>query len=125
MEKILLDNDKITIKLEGGIVNAKWKDTIIDLSTAKQAVKERLEITDNISFPIISNIIQVKNISKEARDYLATEEGCEGITAAAILINSALGSMLGNFWVRISKPLRPTRIFTNEEDAKKWLAKYT
>lgn len=124
MKKTLLENIDVTIELEDGIVVAKWKSTFVDLNVAKQAVKWRLECTNFTSYPLLSNIKLVKSSTKEARDFLATEKGCEGIIAAAVLIDSPISSMIGNFFIRVSKPLRPTKIFTDELEAKKWLTKF-
>jgi len=124
MKKLLLENNGVTIELESGIVLAKWKSSFVDISIAQQAVLWRLESTNYTSYPILSNIKLVKNSTKEARDFLASEKGCEGIIAAAILIDSPIGNMIGNFFIFISKPLRPTKIFTKEAEAKKWLAQY-
>lgn len=124
MKDVLLNNNEVTIALEDGIVTAKWKSLSVNLSVAQRAVRYRLESTKNASCLLITDIKLIKNITKEARDFLASKEGCEGISALAILINSPIGSMIGNFWMRINKPLVPTRIFTNEEEAKKWLKQY-
>lgn len=67
---------------------------------------------------------ELKNITKPARDFLASEKNCEGIIAGAFLINSSLGRIIGNFIIHINIPLIPTKIFTNEIKAKKWLSKY-
>lgn len=124
MKKLLLKNDEVTIVLDDGIVIATWESDSVDLEAAQRAVKYRLECTDYQPYPLLSNIKPIKIISKPARDFLASEAGCEGIIAAAILIDSPLGSMIGNFWISISRPLRPTKIFTNEAEAKKWLTQY-
>lgn len=124
MKQVLLKNDEVTIILEDGIVIATWESQAVDLTVAQRAVKYRLEATKHQSYPLLSNIKPIKNISKPARDYLASEDGCEGIIAAAVLIDSPLGSMIGNFFISISRPLRPTKIFTDETEAKKWLAKF-
>lgn len=124
MKKILLENKEVTIELEEGIINALWKSSFVDFDLAQLAVKHRLECTNYVSYPLLSNIILIKNITKEARDFLATEKGCEGIIAAAVLIGSPIGSMIGNFFIRVSKPLRPTKLFTDEAAAKKWLAQF-
>ena len=125
MRKLLLKNDEVTIVLEDGIVTATWESNSVDLEAAQRAVKYRLECTGYQSYPLLSNIKPIKTISKPARDFLASEKGCEGIIAAAILIDSPLGSMIGNFWISINKPLRPTKIFTDEDEAKKWLVKFS
>lgn len=124
MKNVLFANNEVTIEFENGIVIGTFKVEFCDLETVRRIVEYRLNATERKSYPLIGNIVSIKKITKEARDFLASKEGCEGITVFAILINSPIGSMIGNFWLRINKPLVPTRIFTNEEEAKKWLKQY-
>ena len=124
MKKLLLENDEVKIELEDGILIADWKRPFADLNSAQQAVKHRLECTNFVPFPMLLNATQMKSITKPARDFLASEEGCEGIIAGAFLINSSFGRMIGNFFIRINRPLRPAKIFTDEIEAKKWLSTY-
>lgn len=124
MKKLLLENDEVKIESEDGILIANWKRPLVDLNSAQQVVKHRLECTSFVPFPMLLNIKQLKSITKPARDFLASEKGCEGIIAGAFLINSSIGRILGNFFIRINRPLRPAKIFTDEIEAKKWLSKY-
>lgn len=124
MKQLLLDNDEVRIELQGGILFAKWKRSLADLNSAQQAVKHRLECTNFASFPLLLDVKELKNITKPARDFLASEKGCEGIIAGAFLINSSIGRIIGNFIIHINRPLIPTKIFTKEVKAKKWLSKY-
>lgn len=124
MKKLLLENDLIIFEISDGIMIGTFKTELVDLSIAKKITDYRLDLQKEVSYPLISNITHVKNSTKEARDFLASEEGCKGVVAAAILIDSVVGSMIGNFFVRISKPLVPTRLFTNEDEAKKWHSRY-
>lgn len=124
MEGVLFENHKIRFELENGIVTGTFKLDAYDLETVKEMVDIRLNATNGKSYPTIANIISIKKIPKDARDFFASEEGCKGITAAAILIDSPIGSMIGNFWITINKPLRPTKLFTDVSEAKKWLSVY-
>ncbi|MES2285292.1 MAG: hypothetical protein V4547_06345 [Bacteroidota bacterium] len=124
MKKLLLENDEVCIEVEDGILFAKWKKSFADLNAAQQAVKYRLESTNFVPYPILLNVQQLKKITKSARDFLASEKGCEGIIAGAFLINSNFGKLIGNFFIQINKPLRPSKLFTDEVEAKKWLSKY-
>lgn len=124
MKEKLFENEEILYEFENGILTGTFKLENYDLETVQKLVDYRLKVTEGKSLPTIANIISIKNIHKDARDFFASEEGCRGIIAAAILIDSSVGSMIGNFWMRINKPLRPTKIFTNEIDAKKWLEIY-
>ena len=49
------------------------------------------------------------------------KEGAECITASALLVESALSRMIGNIFLTINKPDVPVKLFTNEQEAKKWL----
>jgi len=44
--------------------------------------------------------------------------------AVAFLICSISQKLLGNFYLNFNKPLKPTRIFTNLEDAVLWLREF-
>lgn len=124
MKKILLDNNEITLELEGGIVTAKFKVTHFDLETVERLVEERKKVFKGLIYPIIANVVSIKSSTKEARDFFASETGCVGINATAVLINSPVGSIIGNFYIRINKPLRPVKLFTNKLKAKKWLVQF-
>ena len=124
MKKVLLENESAKFELEEGIIIANWNVSQVDLQIAQKLVAYRIKATEGKTYPMLVNIISVKDSEKEARDFLASEKGCEGIIALALLINSPIGSMIGNFWMRINKPLVPTQLFTNEMQAKKWLAQY-
>ncbi|MDP1744376.1 MAG: hypothetical protein Q8L90_02295 [Bacteroidota bacterium] len=124
MKRILLDNFEITLELEDGIVIAKFKVQHFDLQTVQKLVADRKKVFNGILYPIIANVTSLKSSTKAARDFFASEAGCEGISAAAVIINSPVGSIIGNFYIRISKPLRPTKLFTDITEAKKWLEKF-
>lgn len=124
MKQLMVENDLITFELEDGLIIGTFNSEFIDFPMVDEITKIRLELQKGEKYPLISNIRKVKNSTKEARDFMASRAGCEGVIAAAILIDSGVASMIGNFFTRISKPLVPTRLFTDEKDAKKWLAKY-
>ncbi|MDO9184636.1 MAG: hypothetical protein Q7W13_01395 [Bacteroidia bacterium] len=124
MKKMLLENEHAKFVIEDGILIGSFKCEFVDLDLANKITGYRLELQNGKNFPILSNIKAVKSSTKSARDFLASEEGCKGVVAAAVLIDSPISSMIGNFFIRVSKPLRPTKIFTNETEAKKWLAQF-
>lgn len=124
-QKILLsDNEYARIELEDGIVIATWKVTFVDLEIAQKAVTTRQMAFRKNKYPCLIKIHSIKDSTKEARDFLASEQGCEGIIAAAILAESVLENMIANFFIYLNKPLVPTKIFKDETKAKEWLAEF-
>lgn len=124
MKKTLLDNEKVLISLEAGILSVTGKEHMVDINVVQSIVDYRLSVSEGKEYPLLINVIPVKNITKEARDFLASKKGCEGVIAAGILIDSVIGSMIGNFFISVNRPLVPTKIFTGEEEAKKWLTNF-
>ena len=96
----------------------------INLEIAQEIVNDRLAFTRARSLPALINCHGVVSVTKEARDFLASENGSRGITAGAIVLNSPVGSVIANFFLSVTKPTIPARTFTKTETAMKWLSKF-
>lgn len=64
------------------------------------------------------------NISTEdgVRQHYAGPEAARFCLASALLIGSASGRIVGNFFISITRPPFPTRMFTVESEAVAWLS---
>ena len=60
-------------------------------------------------------------IDKDVMDFLASDARIGLIDLEAVVVNSATLKFLGNFYLKIKKPVIKTRIFDNETDAMNWL----
>lgn len=117
------ENKNISITLDKGILVGEYLCEIADLETVQSAVSFRLENYGHKDFPLLVYTNKVKHITKEAREYLASEEGCQKIKSCAILTNSIVTKVIANFFIQINKPPVPTKLFTNEASARQWLSK--
>jgi hypothetical protein len=61
--------------------------------------------------------------SKEIRDY-AAHEFPNFVKAIAMVSGSVFGKMLANLFFTLKAQPYPTKMFTNEQDAKEWLKQY-
>lgn len=123
MRKLLVENENAKIEFDEKIVYAVWKQTNVCIERAKESVHTRVTATEGKVYPLLADTRAIKNISKEAREYLGSKSGSEGVSQAAILVKSSVGSVIANFFLQINKPLVPTKLFTSEEAAIKWLTK--
>ncbi len=62
--------------------------------------------------------------SKENREYVASDEVSEIITADALVIKGLALRIIGNGYLRINKPKRPTKLFNTTVDALAWLQQF-
>lgn len=74
---------------------------------------------------MLTEISELRSITKAARDFLASAEGVQNITASAIVTGGQLFSQTqGNIMVKLTKPEIPQRSFTNKVSALWWLRKF-
>ena len=93
---------------------------------AKEVVENRINFTHNKDVPILINDNGLTSIDKDARAYLSSDDGIKGLKAGALVTNSIFGRHLANFFIKISviKPKIPTRLFSDEKEAVKWLKQF-
>lgn len=124
MHKIL-DTPYVHLVLQDDLLTATYKKGLkIDLDIAKEVVRSRLEFADHK--PIVALVYNagVVSMTKEARDFLSSDDGVRGVIAGAIVLDSPFGSFLGNFYLSVAKPKRPIRIFSKPGTAMKWLQQF-
>lgn len=66
-------------------------------------------------------LIRAKPGSKEVRDYLADPETAKTSKALVLVIKSSIAKIAVNLFIKFSKPMYPTKAFSNEGKAVEWL----
>lgn len=113
--KVWLDEDGIFRTLSLPDVNVTLEDF-------KAINRQHRRLCGGKKTPILNDIRGAKTmVSREARIFAASEEACEITSAAALLVGSPVSRVIGNFFLGINRPPYPTRLFTSEAEAIKWL----
>lgn len=73
-------------------------------------------------FRVIIDLRTNPQITTAARNYAANATP-QFISAFAILTGGLTMKIIADFFVQFHKPGQPTKIFTNEEEARRWLLK--
>jgi hypothetical protein len=116
-------NEFVTIWVEDGILFSQYeKNLVIDVSIAKKIVDERLAFSKGESFPILIDFTNLKSVTKEARDYMNQPDGgLKGLTCGAFVGNNAVAVLFVNLYLKINKPIIPSKFFTRKDEALEWL----
>ncbi|MBN2813704.1 MAG: hypothetical protein JXQ80_06470 [Bacteroidales bacterium] len=72
---------------------------------------------------LCANLMDIRNmffIDSKTRAYAAAQYRPH-VAGTAILVDSKISSSFANLYLRFSKPKVPTRLFTSEEEALRWL----
>jgi len=98
-----------------------------DISTKELAI-ENIDaqeiIRDNLQKKktrVLIDMSKVTEIVKDARDYFANERTASIQRATALVVNSPVSRVIGNFFIGLNKPITPTQLFTDPHKAIKWL----
>jgi hypothetical protein len=65
----------------------------------------------------------LKSMARDARRFFAGSQNAH-TSALAVLVSSPASRAVGNFFLSISKPEYPTRLFDSEIDALRWLREF-
>jgi hypothetical protein len=114
----------VSIELKDDILYFTYlPGAVITINIAKEMIKQRTEYTDGVAYPFLVMGEGLKAMDKESRDYSA-KEGTVGVLAAALLVNSVYTQFFGNMFLRITQTSISSKIFTDKEEALKWLEQF-
>jgi hypothetical protein len=117
-----IENDFIRLWFDDGIVYGEYKpNVVIDLDAAKIIVADRISLSSGTDYPQLSYIDGLSSVTKEARDFFSKDDGIKHMKRLALITTSPISRIVGNFWLQISRPAVPTRLFASKEDAITWL----
>lgn len=118
-------NEFVKIWLYNDILFMEYRPCIIiDLNAAKQIVSSRLQLQKESSYPVFCDTRGIFSSNKAGRDYLA-KEGSALIKAVAAFDNRFVGQAVLKFYLRNSKPLAPTAIFSEKTKALEYLQPFS
>jgi hypothetical protein len=94
------------------------------LADARENSKAVNELKGPPKYPLIIDTREITSITKEARDYFSLRGRESRVVAFAIVIDSPLSRIIGNFFMGLNKPRAPARLFTDSESATEWCHKF-
>jgi hypothetical protein len=74
--------------------------------------------------PLLIDTRTMKSFARGARQLFAGEEAQGCASAAAIIVDTPVTKVLANFYLGLSKPRLPSRLFSSEDEALAWLKGY-
>jgi len=95
------------------------------LDNAKENLATALATRDGRRRPLLIDIRGGQPLDADVRHYYSGQVLVDGFTALGLLVDaSPLGRMMGNVYFRVARPGIPTRLFTDADDATRWLKEH-
>jgi len=121
----MFENEHIKTFIEDGVLYMEYKQSgMLTLEVVKEAITERLKIANGTVLPIFVDFRKPHGATKEAKIYLSSDKGIEGLSACAVMINSVMGMVAFNFYMTFDAPPRPIKAFVHKEKALLWLNQF-
>ena len=116
--------DSAEIELIDGYIHVQFRDmSIIDLEESKKVANHVIDLCNGTAHPFITNGLGITiRMNNDARDFFATYPPLVRVRKAqAILVNNMPSKLLANFFIKYHKPVNPTKIFTDFDEALAWI----
>ncbi len=123
MESMVKETDKMKFILRrDGIMQIDCAPgTEMTMTEGRHATVILTEMIASHPRPLLCDLTNVMKMTRECRQHFASEEHAMVFTKCALLISSPIARIIGNFFLSANVPAKPTRLFTNKEEAINWL----
>lgn len=122
--EIVTRTEVIYLDPDGFLFSKIKANAYLEIEDGIESFEASRALTEGRKTPILIDIREMKGISRECRQYFAGEDVAQERSAAAMIIGSSLTQIIGNFFIGLNKTKFPTRLFTDEEKARKWILEF-
>ena len=109
---------------ESGILRLDLSPGFAPSSDEVKAITDSLQkISGDQYYPILFDARNLKKVT--FRDFILGDRNAQGISkATAILVGSPFSRLIGSFILNFTAETNPVKMFSNLEEAKKWLLEF-
>ena len=110
-------------KISQEIIRVSFKDAVhLNLEEVINIIRKSENLNSGKSYCFLADFSSSEvSFSTDARVYLSNNPTAKNRMADAIIVPSLAAKIKGDLYLRLHKPLVPTRFFTSEEKATEWL----
>jgi hypothetical protein len=121
LDELILPHSHLKLRSDG-IVMITYPDNFsFTLKESIESVNAIGEITKGIPHPILKIPGKYTTVDKDTREHVAKGDGARFSVAEAFILRSLAHRLVGNFYLSVEKPQKPTRFFNDLSSAETWL----
>lgn len=121
LDEIILEHTHARLRSDG-IVFITYPDNFsFTLKESIESVDAIGVLTKGVPHPILKVPGLYTTVDKETRHHVAKGDGARFSIAEAFILKSLAHRLVGNFYLKVEIPQKPTKFFTRISDAEVWL----
>jgi hypothetical protein len=118
------ESSYIKMSIKSSILHCKYAPNLrLSEDVARSCVEGRIFLSRGRSYPVLIDMLGVVSTTHDASEYMMSL-GSTLVKANAFMTGSWISRVIGNTLLAFDKPEIPTRLFTSEEKARKWLEQF-
>ena len=124
MNEILTKKEHLFLKDTGILHVVALDGAYLEYEDGLEIIEAVAQIAQAKRLPVMVDIRKAKGASHACRKLFQGEELAKYQSAAALIVDSPISYLVGNFFIGLNKTPFPLQIFTNEDKALDWLQTY-
>lgn len=117
------ETDSVTVRLLAPTIveNIIHDNSEIDVEDIRQLKEINKKLTGGVNYAVLVSSGMMTSITPEARELSADKDFQQKTVAKALLIRSLGHRLVCRFYIKVNKPFIKTKIFSDRNEAIKWL----
>jgi len=96
----------------------------INIVQTKEIFECSKKMMNGTPYPHLFTVTKFVLPSNETRDFMVSLERMQVTLADAFVIHTFPQKLIGNFYLKMNTPKKPTKMFSSDSEALKWLYKF-
>ena len=111
-----------TLSVSEGIIRLQLNDRAdVEVHDIEEIHKANQKLCEGNKYSLLVIIGKYSTVSPEARELSANKELSKNRISLAFVSNSLAAKLMVNFFIKFNRPNTPTKLFTDEGEAIRWL----
>jgi hypothetical protein len=107
---------------EQGFVLARLDEgAVMHLEDARECLEATWKVAGEKPRPVLVDMTRLAGEDRAARLHFVSDEAVRKYSAVAILVGGPVSRVIGTFFLRLTEHKVPTRLFSDEAEAARWL----
>lgn len=98
-----------------------FPNTVMTLDDGRESTRISAELVNYVPRPLLCDLTNLVKMTQDCRRHFAGPEHATTFSYCALIVTSPISRIIGNFFLGLNKPLKPTRLFNSKEEGLKWL----
>lgn len=119
--KYHLGHSEVWMRPDGIVHIHMHSEKVIGARECSEMIDAIEQLGEGKEVPVMTSAGENVVIEKEARDFSASPRGLQYTKADAFIAKNLAHRLIVNLYLKVNKPLKPSRAFSNEAEAVAWL----